>query len=76
MNWFEVFRMQNKKVSAGLTKEEVTAVGLPLTFRLAEHLALAAAYATSPVMDTLQLYRISVCLPPSSMMSTSCQIIL
>ncbi len=47
----------------------------PLTFRFAEHLALAAAYATSPVMDTLQLYRISVCLPPSSMMSTSCHVI-
>lgn len=35
--------------------QEAGWTSLPLTFRFAEHLALAAAYATSPVMATVQL---------------------
>ena len=45
----------------------------PFTFRLAEHLASAALYDNSPVRGTLQLYKIRVCLAPSSTISTSCR---
>jgi len=45
----------------------------PFTFSLAELLALAAVNASSPVRGTLQLYNTSVCLEPSSTISTSCR---
>lgn len=45
----------------------------PFTLRLAEHLALAAVNATSPVWGNLQLYKTRVCLAPSSTISTSCR---
>lgn len=45
---------------------------VPFTFRLAEHFALAPWNETSPDWDTLQLYKVKMCLVPSSMISTSC----
>lgn len=44
---------------------------IPFTFRFAEHFALAPWNETSPDWGTLQLYKVKVCLAPSSMISTS-----